>query len=102
MPQLRRLRKNLWTLDLRGTQVTDAGLVDLARLKNLLWLDLSDHITDAGLPKLESLANLSHLHLAKSKVTAEGVQKLKKALPKCEIEYEKRKPLMNADGPRLP
>ncbi len=78
----------LKSLDLSGSQVTDAGLVHLAHLKNLDELLLSDHITDAGLPKLAGLSGLSYLNLAKSKVTKEGVRKLEKALPKCKIWFK--------------
>jgi internalin A len=54
--------KNLATIMLNGTQVTDAGLKELKNLKNLTWLDVS-----------------------LTKVTDMGVKQLNKALPGCHI-----------------
>ena len=45
--------------------MTDAGLKELAALKNLTTLDLSDtEVTDAGLKELAALKNLTTLDLA--------------------------------------
>ena len=47
--------KNLTTLGLQGTSVTDTGLKELARFQHLTALDLSDTtVTDAGLKELAS------------------------------------------------
>jgi internalin A len=47
-----------------GTQITDAGLKELAGLNNLQWLDLTGtRITDAGLKELAGLKNLQWLTL---------------------------------------
>jgi hypothetical protein len=54
---------------LSATQVTDAGLKELAALKNLAKLDLS----------------------AANKVTDKGVKELQKALPKCKIIWKSSK-----------
>jgi len=51
-------------LSLHRTQITDAGLKDLAKLQNLKVLDLSN-----------------------TKITDAGVAKLQKALPFCRIDY---------------
>jgi internalin A len=49
---------------LAATEITDAGLKELAGLKNLQWLDLSStKITDAGLKELAALKNLQTLDL---------------------------------------
>ena len=55
----------LKVLDLSRTQVTDAGMKHLAGMKNLEWLSLDD-----------------------TQVTAEGVAKLRKAFPKCQIDWD--------------
>jgi len=49
-----------------------------------MWLE-NAHITDVGLDCLQGLGQLRHLVLAKTQVTDNGVQKLKKALSKCII-----------------
>jgi hypothetical protein len=57
-------------LDLSGTAVTDAGLADLARL-----------------------TGLKRLYLWDTDVTESGGQRLKAALPECEVKVSaKRKP----------
>ena len=49
------LRRLEW-LRLRGTQITDPGLLELNRLTELVYLDLSGtHVTDAGLNHLRGL-----------------------------------------------
>jgi len=74
-------------LNLKLTEVTDAGMPRLSELTNLRELDLSkNHITDAGLVHLAGMARLQTLHLNGTKVTDEGVKKLQEGLPKCRIE----------------
>src|SRR5713226_1401568 len=65
-------------LDLSGTQVTDAGLKDLAGLKSLQMLNLyyASRITDAGLKELAGLKNLQTLYLGFTKVTDAGLKEL--------------------------
>jgi hypothetical protein len=44
----------LQSLNLTGTQVTDAGFEKLAGLKSLQWLDLAiTRVTDAGIERLQ-------------------------------------------------
>ena len=80
---------NVTNLGLEGTQVTDAGLEHLKGLTNLSFLlGLSGtKITDAGLEHLKGLKKLKYVSLQNTKVSQEGVDKLKKALPKCKIDY---------------
>ncbi|MCH8804975.1 MAG: hypothetical protein IH986_02675 [Planctomycetes bacterium] len=98
------------TLDLRGTQVTDAGLAHLKGLAGLNWLWLSGtevtdaglahlkglaglhvlslvgtQVTDAGLAHLKGLAGLQWLYLTDTQVTSAGWAELHKALPECKI-----------------
>ena len=64
-------------MDLARTQVTDAGLANLAGMKNLSRLHLENtKITDAGLDHLKGLANLEYLNLYGTQVTDAGIQKL--------------------------
>ena len=63
----------LQTLNLWGSQLTDAGLEYVGRLKNLRKLDLSDNsITDAGLVHLQGLTQLETLELQGTQVTDAG------------------------------
>ena len=65
-------------VDLRNTQVTDAGLAQLKRLTNLKTLGLSwTQVTDAGLVHLEELTGLESLGLSWTRVTDAGLVHLK-------------------------
>ena len=78
--------KQLASLGLGFTKVTDAGLKELASLKQLTYLYLDGtKVTDAGLKDLEGLKNLSELYLNRTQVTVVGLWDLRKALPKCTI-----------------
>ena len=66
-------------LSLRGTQVTDAGLAHLKGLAGLQKLSLSDtQVTDAGLAHLKGLAGLQELDLNETRVTDAGLAHLKR------------------------
>ena len=74
-------------LDLGRTQVTDAGLKELAGLKSLQTLNLDfTKVTDAGLKELAGLNSLQSLYLWGTKVTGAGFEELRKALPSCNID----------------
>jgi len=76
-------------LYLNNTQVTDAGLVHLKKLKNLEQLVLNGtEATDAGLAYLKSLKGLRYLGLAGTRVTSEGVADLKSALPNVKVDFK--------------
>jgi len=70
--------------------INDETLAMLARLTNLgqLWLNGDIAITDAGLDHLKRLHQLRDLSLADAPVSAEAVQRLRRALPACEIRWE--------------
>ena len=74
-------------LSLEGTNITDAGLKELTKLKKLTELVLfgCKQITDTGLKELAKLTRLDVLWLSETKVTKAGVARLQKALPKCRI-----------------
>ena len=56
--------KNLRTLRLRGNKLTEAGMMELAKLTQLSTLDLDAAITTvAGLMQLANVKNLSTLQL---------------------------------------
>jgi Leucine-rich repeat (LRR) protein len=70
--------KNLSSLNLFATEVTGAGLKELKDLKNLTSLNLSfTQVTDARLKELAELKNLSSLNLQNTKVTNAGLKELK-------------------------
>jgi hypothetical protein len=71
---LRKL-KNLRTLDLYRTEISDDGLKELTNLKNLTVLDLNyTPITDAGLTELRDLKNLNGLDVGCTRITDSGLK----------------------------
>ena len=73
-------------IELQGSTVTDSGLANLRGLKEIEELNLRiTAITDAGLEFLRDLKSLEGIYLHNTDVTREGVDKLKQALPDCEI-----------------
>lgn len=81
--------KQLKSLGLRSTKITDAALAHIKEFKNLeeLWVD-SSVITDDGLKFLKQYPHLQFLDIRKTKVTPEGVTDLKKSLPGCKIVWD--------------
>ena len=77
---------NLKYLYLHRTRVTDAGLVHLKGMAVLKYLTLMHtKVTDAGIVNLKGLTKLKALALDDTKVTAAGVTQLQQALPNCKI-----------------
>ncbi len=78
---------NLETLTLNGTKVSDKGMELLAEMKNLkvLWLS-GTPVSDAGLTHLGKLSKLEVIQLADTKITDAGITKLKEDLPKVRID----------------
>ena len=71
--------KSLKLLSLASTKVGDEGVHYLAKLENLEYLDLNGTSTsDAG---------LRHLNLHRTRVTEQGVTKLRQALPSCQVGF---------------
>lgn len=80
----------LYSLNLAGTNVTDAGLKNLKRLSQLRHLDLSrTAMTDSGLNDLQSLSRLKHLTLQglSERLGDAAVEDLKCASPALEIHW---------------
>ena len=74
-------RENHWDIQfqLRGRDLTDDGLADVARLGNVVELNLRDtKINSAGLVHLKGLAKLTRLHLERTNVGDEGIANLTK------------------------
>ena len=87
LKEVAKLNRLSW-LDLQGTKITDAGLKEVAKLQNLTRLVLSNtQITDAGLKELVKCKQLRELYPRFSKVTKAGIEQLQKALPKCEVDW---------------
>ena len=91
LEHLGRLRR-LQVLSLDGNRITDAGLAHLGKLKQLRYLSLMcPQVTDAGLEHLEGLRELEGLYLQRAKVTDGGLEHLKdlsklRELSLCETE----------------
>ncbi|MGQ0633765.1 MAG: leucine-rich repeat domain-containing protein [Planctomycetaceae bacterium] len=79
-------RKGLVRLHLEKTKITDKGLEPLKGLENLEYLNLyGTEITDVGLAHLEGLKKLKSLYLWQTKVTDDGVKRLQEAIPGLKI-----------------
>lgn len=77
---------NLTRLHLDRTAVTDAGLARLHTLAQLDYLNLyGTKVSDAGLVHLASLKNLRSLYVWRTKVTAAGVARLQSQLPRLVV-----------------
>ena len=69
--------KNLTRLYLGFTLVSDTGLKELAPLTKLTYLDISlTQVTDAGMKELAPLKNLTNLALGSTQVTDIGVKEI--------------------------
>ena len=87
--------QNLKYLSLDNTRITDVGLKEVAKLQKLEWLRLDrTNITDAGLKEVaklqEPFSSIYH-----TKITYEGLAELKKAMPNYEIRGNPTPPPMN-------
>ncbi|MEX0642013.1 MAG: leucine-rich repeat domain-containing protein [Pirellulales bacterium] len=86
--ELRHLEKlpELEVLRLSLSNVTDRGLTHIARLPNLKILSLANtQVTDIGVLQLSSLHELRHLEIKNTGVTDAGADRLRRALPNCEV-----------------
>ena len=85
MPGLQHIAKltNLAELDLSGTLVTDAGLVQLHALNTLRSLRLNEtRITDAGLASLHDISKLSSVYASKTSMCNKSLKEFKLHLKK--------------------
>ncbi len=89
LPKFKQLRR----LYLDNTKVTDKALASIAKLPDLEYLNLyGTEVTDAGLDQLKGMKKLRKLYLWKTKVSKEKADDLKAAIPGLYInigwEYE--------------
>ncbi len=74
-------------LGLSYTRVTDNTVVALADLKNLKVLGIRTRdITDLSVPYFQKMTSLERLDLRGSRVSVEGVEKIRQALPACNVQ----------------
>jgi hypothetical protein len=80
---------SLQGLNLYEAGVTDQALKELVPLRKLAYLELTHNrdITDRGISHLESMKSLRRLGLYGTGVTKSGVERLRTALPQCEIDW---------------
>lgn len=68
-------RPEIVVLQMANPDVTDATLIQLAKLSKLRTLDLRDtQVTDAGLVTLATMPTLEELYLGRTKITDAGFQ----------------------------
>ncbi|QJW91937.1 ribonuclease inhibitor [Spirosoma taeanense] len=78
--------KNLQKLHLEQTRVTDSGIRQLKGLDNLEYLNLyGTGVTDAALVELAGLKRLKTVYLWQTKVTEQGIASLKKSRPQLDV-----------------
>jgi hypothetical protein len=77
------------SINITGTsKITDAGLIELARIPNVRYLRVhSPNITDAGLAHFKRRQDIKELDIGSPNITDAGVAELQKALPDCEITH---------------
>lgn len=78
--------RNLETLYLGGTQITDWGLLHLIGLRNLktLWLAETD-VSDWGVRTLSHLTDLQELNIKGTQIGILGRSMLNQLLPSCKL-----------------
>jgi hypothetical protein len=81
-----RQSSKLTSLGLSRTRISDVALESLSSQTDLRELNLNDTaVSDIGLESLYRLVNLKNVSLTETRTTADGRNKLRKALPSCEI-----------------
>jgi len=73
--------------NLENTPATDDALKPLESLPGVRELELFGPLTDAGLEHLKNLTELKRLDLRHTLVTEDGVERLQKVLPNCEVVH---------------
>ncbi|MEZ6131414.1 MAG: protein kinase [Planctomycetaceae bacterium] len=85
LTELKRIPK-LRVVHLNGTQVTDAGVAVLAEIPRLTWIELIKcNVSDACIESLSRLQNLQRLDVSRTKMTQQGIDALKAAIPHAEV-----------------
>jgi len=79
---------DLISLDLDRTKVTDAGLQHLKDFTQLQWLSLQHtQVSDVGIEHLKGLSQLKMLDLSGTQVSEQGLEEFRRIRPKCEIRF---------------
>jgi uncharacterized membrane protein/YHS domain-containing protein len=82
LPAMPKLTK----LNLKDTAITDEGVAALPDLPKLRWLNLfGTEITDTSLEAIADYTELEKLYITGTNVSAQGVAKLREALPDTEV-----------------
>ncbi len=69
-------------------EITNKSIESAVKIKSLEFLHLGKtSVNDEGIHLLATMPNLTELHLTQSKATAEGVEKLRVAMPNTKIVY---------------
>ena len=82
----------LGSLDVRGCNITDAGLESLSNSPQLTKLiafqtkNGGGKITDEGIKHLANIKTLKYVNISGNLVTEIGVNALQQALPDCKVE----------------
>jgi hypothetical protein len=95
--------KGLVKLHLEKTKITDAGLKQLVKLEKLEYLNLyGTAVTNASIDTIASLKGLKKVYIWQTKIDIEGVKKLKAARPKLTIvpDFVKQKVLAALEAKR--
>lgn len=82
--------RKLVILQIVNTKISDAGLVHVKDCQNMSSLDLElcPAITDASVELISRFEKLTTLSVKGTKLTSSGVEKIRKALPKCKITWD--------------
>lgn len=74
-------------LSITQAQITDRGVADIAKLQNVVSLNLHGctEITDQSVPILGQMVGLKELWLSQTGITSAGVASLRMLLPNCTI-----------------
>jgi serine/threonine protein kinase len=77
---------NLASIDLSSTHITNIGVKNLSKLSRLRVVNLSDtKIDDNCIPTLASMTGVRSLNVSSTAISADGLRRLRAALPDCQI-----------------
>ena len=80
--------KKLTHIGLSETSFTDAGLVHLSKLPELVTLSrFREHVADAGILDLSHLGNLDRLEIDATDITEAGSNHFRKAIPNAGLHW---------------
>jgi Leucine-rich repeat (LRR) protein len=83
---LAKLKRLEW-LELFATPVTDDCMDTISRIRSLKTLDLRrTNVTDNSIDDIVNLPHLRNLYIGKSAISEEGVGRIRKRMPKCNVD----------------